>query len=154
MKKISKLLTVILICGFCQPALSALINEMQACQGLLIYIDNKLNTAPPEYPSDKVMKVRKGLKQYNEYSQDQIVAPGLLQFNAGDAAKAKAMQLQVDTYKTSILKGMQARDSSSKITSNHAISINNCAKKAVPSGQALENLKFAINTLIELAQLN
>jgi hypothetical protein len=37
--------------------------------------------------------------------------------------------------------------------SDHAISINDCAKQAVPSGQALEDLKVALHTIIKLAKM-
>ena len=156
MKKITKLLSMAFILCISQTAVSKpSINTMQTCQGLLDYLEIKLQDAPSNYPIDKVKKVREGLSQYHGYIQEEIVTPGLLQFNGGDASKAEAMQQQVDAYKTTIVKGLTTRYSSyDGLVTDHAISVNECAKEAVPSGEALENLKYAINTLIELAQIN
>ena len=154
MKKTPTFLLVGLACCFSQSALSkASINDMQTCQGLLDFLEIKLDDAPSHYPADKVTKISKGLNQYNNYIQEEIVSPGLLEFNGGNASKADAMQLQVDAYKATIVKSFIARNKTSSLTTDYAISVNNCAKKAVPSGEALESLKYAINTLIELAQI-
>ena len=65
---------------------------MQSCQGLIDFLDNKLASAPEKYAKSDVDNVRKGLEGYNQYIQSDIVTPGLLKFNGGDATKADAMQ--------------------------------------------------------------
>ncbi|PLY06086.1 MAG: hypothetical protein C0625_10670 [Arcobacter sp.] len=130
------------------------INDMQSCQGLLDFIDGKLSSAPAKYSSNDVKTIRNGLKQYNDYIQKEIVTPGLIKFNGGDTTKANAMQKQVDIYKLALVNGYKTRYPQNRLFIDHAVAVNNCAKKAVPSGQALENLKAALNTMIKLAKMN
>jgi hypothetical protein len=133
---------------------AGLINDMQSCQGLIDFIDSKLDSAPAKYEKGDVKKVRKGLDGYNQYIQREIVEPGLLKFNGGDEAKAGAMQKQVDAYKQTLVKQYEARYPQNRLFTDHAVAVNNCAKKAVPSGQDLEALKVALNTMVELAKMN
>lgn len=151
MKKITVMLTTLLMSQFSQ---AALINDMQACQGLLDYLQQKLAKAPAHYDASKIKGIQMALKNYDDYIQDSIITPGLLEFNGGDQAKATAMQQQVDAYKQTITRGLLSRDSTGQLTSNHVISLNDCTKKAVPSGQELEDLKNAMNDIFTLAQSN
>lgn len=144
-------LSVTLICSLSLPASAGrLINDMQGCQGLLDFLDTKLTSSAPHYKSSDLQTIRIGLKQYNEYIQKEIVTPGLLQFSKGDKTKAKAMQKQVDTYKLGLVEGLNARYPQNRLFTDYAIQVNNCAKKAVPSGEELENLKASLNTLLKL----
>jgi len=129
------------------------INDMQSCQALIDFIDGKLSSAPAAYPASDVKLVRSGLEKYNVYIQDEIVSPGLLDFNGGDAAKAKAMQGQVDAYKATLVAGYNNRYKSPGLFTDHAVAVNECAKKAVPKGQALEDLKVSLETMVKLAQI-
>ena len=129
------------------------INDMQGCQGVLDFVDKKLNPAPSKYPPSDVQNIRKGLKAYNQYIQKDIVSPGLLSFTKGDKAKAAALQKQVDDYKKTVVANLMKRYPQQRLFSDHAISINDCAKQAVPSGQALEDLKVALHTIIKLAKM-
>jgi len=153
--KLRTIIFSILAFSFSQTSIAApSINDMQTCQGLLDFIDTKLNSAPAKYPAADVAKVKKGLKGYNQYIQAKIVTPGLLKFNGGDRTKANAMQKQVDAYKLSLVKGYQQRYPQNRLFTDHAIGVNNCAKKAVPAGQALTDLKIALNTMVNLAKMN
>ncbi len=148
-----KSLLFILITALSFSTLSAnLINDMQGCQALIEHVDSLLDDAPKTYPKSDVKNVRKGLADYNEYIQDEIVTPGLLKFNAGDKDKAKAMQAQVDDYKATVVKAYDGRYKS-KLYTDHSISLNECAKKAVPAGDSLEALKIALTTMLALAKL-
>lgn len=151
MKKTTVMLTALLMSQFSQ---AALINDMQACQGLLDYMQQKLAKAPAHYDASVVRGIQMALKHYDEHIQNSIITPGLLEFSGGDHSKADAMQQQVNAYKHTITQGLTSRDSSGQLTSNHAVSLNNCAIKAVPSGQDLEDLKTAINDIVTLAQSN
>ena len=133
---------------------AGLINEMQSCQALIDFVDIKLDSAPSNYDKDDVKKVRKGLGSYNQYIQREIVSPGLLEFNSGDEDKANQMQQQVDTYKTSLVKQLEARYPKNRLFTDHAIAINNCANKSVPSGGELEELKEALNLMVKLAKIS
>ncbi len=130
------------------------INEMQGCQGLIDFVNAKLVSTSAKYPASDVKNIRVGLKQYNDYIQQEIVTPGLIKFNGGDQVKANAMQKQVDAYKLTLVKGLNVRYPQNRLFTDHAIQVNNCAKKAVPSGQALENLKVALTTMVKLAKMN
>lgn len=150
-----KILLASLVCVIPQLSIAApSINDMQTCQGLLDFLQIKLKKSPAKYSPADVAKVRKGLKGYNQYIQSQIVTPGLVKFNKGDKAKASAMQKQVDAYKLTLVKGYQQRYPQNRLFLDHAIAVNNCAKIAVPSGQALNELKVALNTIVALAKLN
>ncbi|WP_299197516.1 hypothetical protein [uncultured Amphritea sp.] len=133
---------------------AGLINDMQSCQGLIEFIDKKLDSAPANYGKSEINNVRKGLDGYNDYIQSEIVEPGLLQYSNGDNAKADAMQKQVDAYKQTVVKQLNARYPDNRLFTDHAVAINNCAKQAVPAGQPLEDLKGAVNAMIKLAQTN
>lgn len=130
------------------------INEMQGCQAVLDFVSSKLDSAPANYAKADIEVIRKGLAGYNLYIQDEIITPGLLSYNKGDSAKAGLMQQQVNAYKQSLVVGLNSRYQNNRLYTDHAVAINECAKKAVPSGQALQNLKSALNTIVELAKLN
>lgn len=150
-----KILIIGLLLIFSKSSMAAgLINEMQSCQALIKFIDNKLDLAPSTYEQDDVNKVRKGLGTYNQYIQRQIVSPGLLQFNGGDKDKANQMQKQVDTYKKTLVKQLEARYPKNRLFTDHAIAVNNCAKQAVPSGVELDELKEALNLMVKLAKIS
>ncbi len=136
------------------PLAAGLINEMQYCQALINFVDNKLDLAPSNYDQEDVKKIRKGLGTYNQYIQRQIVSPGLLQFNGGDKDKANQMQKQVDTYKQTLAKQLEARYPKNRLFMDHAIAVNNCAKKTVPSGGELAQLKEALNLMVKLAKIS
>ena len=129
------------------------INTMQGCQGILDFVDKKLSTPPAKYPQTDVQNIRKGLKAYNQYIQKDIVTPGLLAFTSGDKPKADALQVQVNAYKTNIVTNLMKRYPQNRLFADHAISINDCAKEAVPAGQALEDLKVALHTIIKLSKM-
>ena len=148
-----KSLLFILITALSFSTLSAnLINDMQGCQALIEHVDSLLDDAPKTYPKSDVKNVRKGLAVYNDYIQDEIVTPGLLKFNAGDKDKAKDMQDQVDAYKATVVNAYDGKYKG-KLYTDHAIAINECAKKAVPAGDSLEALKIALTTMLALAKL-
>lgn len=130
------------------------INDMQGCQAILNFIDGKLDPAPAKYNAADVKIVRSGLSAYNAYIQKEIVTPGLLKFNGGDKAKAKTMQAQVDAYKASVVQGYNARYPQDRLFMDHAISVNDCAKQAVPAGADLQALKDALGKMVELSKLN
>ena len=153
--RLKKLTLATLLCALPQLSISApSINEMQSCQALLDFVDSKLESAPAKYDAQQVAKVRKGLQGYNQFIQTTIVTPGLLKFNQGDKTKADLMQTQVDAYKKNLVTNFQKRYPQNRLFTDQAIDVNNCAKKAVPSGQALEDLKKSLNIMIKLAQLN
>ncbi len=128
------------------------INDMQGCQGIIDFVDGKLNPAPAKYNATDVKKIRHGLKIYNDFIQRTIVTPGLLQFNKGNAAKANAMQKQVDVYKAQIVRNYKKRYPQPRLFGDFAISINDCAKQAVPKGANLNALKTALETIIKLGK--
>lgn len=153
--KLKKPILLMLALMVPQMSLAAgLINDMQSCQGLIDFIDTKLDSAPSHYSEDKVATVREGLAGYSRYIQSEIITPGLLQATGGDQAKADAFQEQVNAYRSKLSKGFQARFPQERLFMDHAIAVNNCAKMAVPSGQTLEALKDALNTMMELARLD
>ena len=133
---------------------AGLINDMQYCQALIDFVDNKLDSAPSSYDQDDVEKARKGLETYNQYIQREIVSPGLLTFNGGDENKAQQMQKQVDTYKQTLVKQFEARYPQNRLFMDHAIEVNNCAKKSVPSGEELEELKDSLNLMVKLSKIS
>jgi len=148
-----KLIIAILgLLAFTQSVSASLINEMQTCQALIEFVDYKLNDAPDSYAKEDVKLVRKAIKAYDEYIQDEIVTPGLIQFNGGDKGKAKDMQKQIDAYKETLVKGFKQRYSAPGIKTDQAVAMNNCAKKAVPEGEDLELLKKAVPLMVKLAQ--
>ena len=152
--KFKKITLIALLYMLPQLSLAApSINDMQTCQGLLDFIDDKLNPAPAKYGAEDVKAVRKGFDGYNQYIQTAIVSPGLLKFTGGDKAKADELQTQVDAYKKQVVEGFKKRYPQDRLFYDQAIAVNNCAKKAVPSGQALEDLKLALNTLVKLTQM-
>lgn len=135
------------------PVLAApSINDMQSCQGVLDFVEGKLDVLSETYPAADLNVIRVGLKKYNAYIQKEIVAPGLKQYSGGDESKAKALQTQVDAYKSTLVSGFSSRYPEKRLYSDHAVAINNCAKQAVPSGQALDDLKAALTTIVTLSK--
>ena len=128
------------------------INDMQGCQAVIDFVDAKLASAPPQYEAADVKAARKGLKAYNSYIQNDIVSPGLLEFNGGDASKAKAMQTQVDSYKASITAALNSKFPQQRLFMDHVVALNNCAKQAVPKGTDLDALKAGMNAMVTMAK--
>jgi len=151
---IKALILAMFLIGYSQLSTAGrLINDMQSCQALIEFIGSKLDASPAGYSESAMGKVRKGLNGYNQYIQTEIVTPGLLKFNGGDKTKASDMQKQVDDYKQSVLKAYETRYPKNTLLMDHAIALNNCAKKAVPKGQALDNLKAALQSIVELSKI-
>ncbi|MDT0595439.1 hypothetical protein [Glaciecola petra] len=130
----------------------SLINDMQSCQALIEFVEQRLSSPPASYDKTKVTNILEGLGAYNTHIQETIVTPGLLQFNQGDKAKAQNMQQQVDAYKKTLIANFAKRFPENRMYTDYAVSLNNCTKKAVPEGEALEQLKVALNTMVALAR--
>lgn len=144
------LAVTVLFSGF--TSAQSLINDMQSCQALIEFVEQKLSSPPASYDEAKVTNILEGLGAYNTHIQETIVTPGLLKFNQGDKAKAQNMQLQVNTYKKSLIANFSSRYPENRMYTDYAVSLNNCTKKAVPEGEALEQLKVALNTIVALAR--
>jgi len=134
-------------------SLAALINDMQSCQGTLNAIDRLLEETTIDYPADDVKVIREGFKQYNNYIQQEIITPGLLKFSHGDVNKAAEMQTQVDSYKSNIVNAFKKRYHENRLYMDHAVLINECTKKSVPSGESLNRLIAAFKMLEKLTQI-
>lgn len=153
-KTASRSLMAITVCGalsfpvFAGPS----VNDMQTCQALLEFLDKKLDNAPNNYTPAEVQTVRSGLNGYHQYIQKEIVTPGLLAFTGGNSGKAEQMQQQVDAYKAQLVGSLNKRYPQPRLLTDHAVAVNECAKKAVPSGQRLEALKTALETMVGLAK--
>lgn len=148
-----KLFLITVLMMFAKSTMAAgLINDMQSCQGLIDFVNTKLDAAPASYDDADIKTVRSGLNAYNAYIQQEIVSPGLLKFNGGNQAKAEQMQKQVDTYKQSLVTQYQKRYPQNRLFTDFAMGLNNCAKKAVPAGGDLEKLKQALHTIIKLSK--
>ena len=128
------------------------INDMQGCQAVIDFMDAKIISASAKYDAANIDAARKGLKTYNSYIQNEIVTPGLLEYNGGDATKAKAMQAQVDTYKASVTAGLNSKFPQQRLFMDHVVALNNCAKQAVPAGTDLETLKAGMNAMVTMAK--
>jgi len=129
------------------------INDMQGCQAVIEFVEQKLASPPEKYAKEQVNTVLTGLNTYNTYIQSEIVSPGLLTFNGGDQAKANAMQVQIDSYKDSLVSNLNARFPENRLYTDQAMTINQCAQKAVPTGEALNKLKEALQMMVVLAQM-
>ncbi len=143
-------------CLFMAPQLSMAtpsINDMQSCQGLLDFIDSRLDSVASQYEAADVKSVKAGLKGYNQYIQREIVSPGLLKFNGGDANKSAQMQKQIDNYKASVVVNFKKRYSENKLFADQVVALNDCTKKSVPSGQELEGLKQAFATMMKMTKM-
>lgn len=146
-----RILTALLLVISSQAALAAgLVNDMQSCQGLLEFIDKKLDTSSARYSRSDIKEVRQGLTAYDDYIQREIIAPSLLEFNGGDKGKANDMQKQVDAYKATLVGQYDARYPDNQLYMDHAIAVNECAKKAVPAGDELEALKTGLTKMVEM----
>ncbi len=153
----NRVLNVVALCVAVLPSLALSkpsVNEMQTCQGMLEFVEAKLADAPANYPAQDVAKVRDGLKRYNSYIQNRIVTPGLTSFTGGDTRQAALLQQQIDAYKSAIAERLQSRYQQNRLVTDHAIAINECAKKAVPEGDDLDGLRDAVVTMVKLARLN
>lgn len=129
------------------------INDMQGCQAAIDFLDYKMKNAPKKYPKADVKTVREGLSAYSDHLQNTVITPGLLEYNGGDAKKAKAMQGQVDDYKATVTAAYKKRYPQDRVFMDHAVIIDGCAQKAMPKGALLEKLKAAVQSLAKLARM-
>lgn len=128
------------------------INDMQACQGYLDFVDNKLDDLKETYSAEDLNTIRTGLVNYNQYIQQTIITPGLLEFTGNDAQKASETQLQIDAYKTHISESLKQKYQDDKMVVDYAVILNDCAKKAMPEGNVLQELKTALELIVSLAK--
>ena len=110
------------------------INDMQACQGYLDFVDNKLDDLKETYSAEDLNTIRTGLVNYNQYIQQTIITPGLLEFTGNDAQKASETQLQIDAYKTHISESLKQKYQDDKMVVDYAVVFNSCS--TFPSGMA------------------
>jgi len=141
------LLVGLLLASASTVSSASLVNDMQTCQGLLAFMDKKLRASEGIYPAKDVKTVQQGLASYDRFIQNEIVSPGLLKFNAGNQAKADNMQQQVDAFKQSVVADLEKRYPKNRLFMDHVVALNNCTKKAVPSGPGLDQLKLTFDTL-------
>ncbi|WP_299772404.1 hypothetical protein [uncultured Pseudoteredinibacter sp.] len=130
----------------------ATISDMQSCQGLIDFLQIRVNSTSNRFQKTDINTILTGLEVYDRYIQNHIVTPGLLSFNQGDESKAETMQDKVDEYKKSLVKGYQQRFPENKLYMDFAVSLNNCAQKAVPQGAELEAFKSSILTLVNITK--
>lgn len=123
-------------------------NDMQTCQALLTFLDQKLTTTE-SYAPEQVAVVLTGLSGYDAHIQDDIITPALLVHTKGNAEQAQALQAQVDEYKGTLVLGLEQRFPALEVTSDLVLAVNNCAKKSVPGGQALVELQAAVTTMAQ-----
>lgn len=128
------------------------INDMQGCQAVIDFVEQKMADTHSVYRSEDIDIVLKGVQAYNNYIQNDIVTPGLLKYAEGNTAKAEGLQQQVDIYKKGLVANLDKKFTGNRIYSDVAISLNNCAKMSVPSGSALEDLKASLLKIIELSK--
>lgn len=152
--KLSKYLQIIACSCFLTPTSSAaLINDMQSCQGTLDAISALLDKTQIDYPADDVKVLRKGFDQYNQFIQDEIVTPGLIKLYHGDSSKTEEIQKMIDGYKANMVKAFQKRYHDNRLYMDHAVTINECTKKAIPTGDALQDLIAAYKSLEKLTYI-
>lgn len=147
-----KLATLSIVLSFSFFTHANIINDMQSCQALNQFIINKLKSGDSPYSTDRIDTVVSGLASYNAFIQSDIVMPGLLAFSDGDIDQANEMQEQVDSYKAELESSFELRYPSNEMVTDFATTINNCAKKAVPTGDALASLQLSLSTLLAMAQ--
>lgn len=128
------------------------INDMQGCQAIIDFVELKIEKAKSVYPEDDVEVVLTGLEAYDTYIQTTVITPGLLHYAAGDKPKAAALQQQVNVYKQGLVDSLEKRFPQNRLYTDMAISLNDCAKKAVPDGEALESLKSSLLKVVELSK--
>lgn len=148
-----KILLVPVLLGATQFACaSPSINDMQGCQAVIDFVEQRMAATQSVYSSEDVETVLKGVQAYDEYIQNDIITPGLLKYANGDKAKAKGLQEQVDAYKKGLVANLDKKFAGDRLYSDTAISLNKCAQISVPSGAALEALKASLFKIIELSK--
>lgn len=142
-----KLITVLFLVTLSQLSnADRMLNDMQSCQALLQYIEQEVERSD-DYSGAKQEGVIKGLKGYNQFLQNEVITPGLIKFYQGDKSKAAETQLQVNDYKNNLVAQLQKRFKSQGIVMDNLVELNNCTKKIVPKGQALNDLKKSFSLI-------
>lgn len=129
------------------------INDMQSCQGVIDFINQKIDFASSKYSKKDVEIVHKGLNQYSDYLQSEVVTPGLLKHNGGDIKKSNDMQKEINKYRGLIVKELNGKYPTKRLYMDHIVMVNNCVKMVAPAGTTLNNLKTAFNTMIQLSKI-
>jgi hypothetical protein len=70
-------------------------NEMQICQAVLDFVDDKLRQTSNLYAEADIDKIKKGLSLYNQYIQSEIVDPSVISFSRDDQTQIKNIQQQL-----------------------------------------------------------
>jgi len=129
------------------------INDMQSCQGVIDFINQKIDFSSSKYSKKDVEVVHKGLNQYSDYLQTEVINPGLLKHNGGDVKKSNDTQKMITTYRGSIVEELNGKYPTKRLYMDHIVMVNNCVKMVAPSGATLDNLKTAFNTMIQLSKI-
>jgi flagellar hook-associated protein FlgK len=150
----SILVYLFITCGLANQVVMAAppANEMQICQAVLDFVDDKLTQTSTLYAEADIDKIKKGLSLYNQYIQSEIVDPAVISFSRDDQTQIKNIQQQLSDYKTEVVQQLQARYSAVELYTDQVFAINNCIKKAMPKEEVLHILRISVTTMLALAR--
>lgn len=136
--------------AFAEPSL----REAQACQGVMLFLDDRLDKAEDIYPARSIKLVRKGLEEYSAYIDNDVMPALIKQYAQGDSAKQNTLEKQIDAANINIVNQYNQRYQDNRLYTDFAMAINECAKQGVISQDPdeQENLKAALLEIIELAK--
>ena len=127
-------------------------DDVKVCQGLMDFIQLKLNDSRAKYSAKDINVMAKGVNDYNAFIQEHFVTPGLAFQTLGDEKKAIALQEDINTYKKNLVEKFQRQFPQKQLELEFAVSLNDCTKKVTPQGKIGKSVQATLVTMVNLTK--
>ncbi|WP_417527697.1 hypothetical protein [Marinomonas shanghaiensis] len=143
---------LVLLCSPLSAANKVSINELNACQALVEFVDVKLDEFADHYAAQDIALVHKGLSAYRDFLQNDVITPMLLGMYGGNVDQAKLMQNLFDRQKVTFFRHLGERYSERKLFTEYAAAINDCTAYTRIRPDVAKSLNVAFDKMIVMAR--
>lgn len=157
MKRYAISIAILLTTTLSMPAFSGPnLNDAQRCLGTLTFLNDRIDKAADIYPAADIKIVRKGIHQYYQFVNDQVMPIFIQHHSKGDKDRIKMIQKQNDEVSAYALDQGNKVYPDSLFREKYAQNIIECIKKGIVSKDeaATKNLEDSVLKMIELAKTN
>ena len=126
-------------------AASTSLNEMHSCLALVNFVDSKIATAA--YEENDKSAIKKGLLDYSQYLDKDVINPKLLQMYGGNQAQATLMKRLFVRQQVKFTEYLNDRYAERKLKSDYAVAIRKCSVKTRTEGDVAHSLIQAIDIM-------
>lgn len=139
---------LLISCLIATPSIFAAtsINAIHSCLALVEFVSSKVVNAKIYTDSEKGI-IQKGLLEYGNYLDHDIINPKLLKLYGGNEAQANLMKKLFTRQQNSFVKYLDDRYAEPKIPTDYKVAIQECSIKTGTQGDTVLSLKRALDTM-------